>query len=143
MEKLQRSYTLLGYAGLGLFIILSVAVIIQLPLWAHSPSQWFLFYSAVILSFLSGSLWAQAMNGDTFGYKQLFTSNAVSLVGFACLLLPSSTSALIILTGGYIYIYYCEWHGKKRSRFSKHYQKLRFRLTSVVVFTHLLVACYQ
>ncbi|WP_411990801.1 DUF3429 domain-containing protein [Agarivorans sp. DSG3-1] len=143
MDKLQRTITFLGYAGLSVFIALCLATLMQIKLFTHSPQQLFVGYSAVILSFLCGSLWAQALNGESHSSKQLIISNLLSVLSFVCLMLNSTSSALILLAGAYIVIYYREWHSHPPSRLSPSYQRLRLILTCVVVSTHLLILAYQ
>ena len=143
MDKLQASYTLLGYSGLSAFVALALAVALEVPLLGLPATQVFLYYSVAILCFLSGSLWAQTLSSEAFTPAQLYLSNALTLLGFACLMLKSSSSALVILASAFIYLYYCEWHSKNPSRLGKSYQAMRFRLSTIVVLSHLVVLGYQ
>ncbi|WP_163132235.1 DUF3429 domain-containing protein [Agarivorans sp. Alg241-V36] len=143
MDKLQRSYKLLGYAGLSAFIALALAVAVKLPLLGLPATQVFLYYSVAILCFLSGSLWAQTLNSEASSPAQLYLSNGLTLLGVACLLLNSRSSALVILACAFIYLYYREWHSSNPSRLGKSYQAMRLKLTTVVVLSHLVILGYQ
>lgn len=143
MDSLQRSYKLLGYAGLCVFIVLAFAVVFGATDTGPSPTQLFLYYSVSILCFLSGSLWAQTVSGNAFGPAQLFISNALTLLACGSLAINSPTFALAILACAFSYLYYCEWHSANPSRLGKSYQSMRFKLTTVVVLCHLVVLSHQ
>lgn len=102
---------MLGCAGLLPFLgaLLATAGLVQMPV---EPQQMFVFYSAVILSFLCGSVWGRLLGVEfTFrvGFFLIF-SNLVCLTAWLSLLsyswrLESSLGLLIL---GYILILACE-----------------------------------
>lgn len=107
----------------------------------------FIAYSAIILSFLSGTLWGHARQADAMpsgdGLLQgaIVFSNLVALSAWASLLLiyiaPIMTLfAVCLLMAGYLGLLLLE--GLVIGPQQKQYWAMRIRLTSVVALTHLI-----
>lgn len=142
-----RITTALGCAGLvpfvGAFLVLAFDV--ELP---FEPEQIFIFYSAIILSFLCGAIWGSLLGG---GYtKNEFTikvmallvmSNLVSLLAWVSLLSYNRHLALSLglLILGYAAVLTAEYAVIELlyGQVYRGYLKLRSRLTFCVVVLHL------
>lgn len=107
----------------------------------------FIAYSAIILSFLSGTLWAHARqpdavpSGDGLLQGTIIFSNLVALGAWASLLLiyiaPIMTLfAVCLLMAGYLGLLLLE--GLVIGPQEKQYWTMRIRLTLVVALTHLM-----
>ncbi|MEH6451436.1 MAG: DUF3429 domain-containing protein [Psychromonas sp.] len=134
----------LGFMGLIPFIgslVLSLQNIsvdnINLPNMAWQVDGQFLFiaYSAVILSFMAGTLW-QA-NQSEKKVKQNIISNVFSLFAFFALLTPTLI-AVVILAFNYLVLFlYESRYVDKQDNISAPYMKMRLQLTLVVVSLHI------
>jgi len=130
----SRAGYVLGYAGLLPFV--AALVLALLP--GHAQLQAlgykaFLYYGAVILSFLGGVRWGAAMRAPSA--KALSLAVAPSLIAFLILLLPSSYAiqfnALLFLTLGTFDVL------KPRTPdWPLWYRTLRTHLTGAVVGLH-------
>lgn len=134
----------LGYAGLIPFI--------TLPLYIGLSSGnlgvlLFSSYSAVIASFIAGSLWGQALHVSAVNRTALFIlSNLLSIMPWAGLLLISfgfPLAGLCLLVAVYYGLWWVEKHFLWRVlEFTlldrlHHYWRLRSRLTAFVVLSHI------
>lgn len=147
----------LGYAGLIPFI--AFALLLWRPTLApemvariasslgeNLVYHGFLGYSAVILSFLGGIFWGQAlqMGGDPRASKLLIVSNLFTLIAWFALLMASPVFALVLLVFGYLTLLALEWrlsaqHPHLPQWSLTSYLPMRIVLTTVVVLLHLLV----
>ncbi|WP_051326852.1 DUF3429 domain-containing protein [Aliagarivorans taiwanensis] len=133
----------LGYAGLfplaiawllSLFAEGNIALLAELA---------FVSYSAIILSFLCGALWGQALQGEAEQAGPLQQSNIVAvlawlvLLGFWCGLL-TAIWALLLLATGYLVLWWMEYMAVIHQQ-RPGYRQLRGRLTAAVVALHLLM----
>lgn len=138
----------LAYMGLIPFFILAIAIF-----WPKaSLFQFFLVafcsYSAVIASFLAGSLWGQALHLPSVNRLVLFiSSNVISLLAWASLLwclLQQPVLALAQLLILYVVLYFLEkiylWKNIEFSLLDRlhHYWLLRRNLTCIVILCHLI-----
>lgn len=124
----------LGYLGLIPFILpLIFGTTIENTL-EISPLQVFIFYSAIIISFIAGTLWRKST--DNISVNLQIFSNIFSLFAFFALLLPNNI-ALIVLAKIYLLILLCEYHFDHSDRKNHDYLKMRIRLTSLVVLLHI------
>lgn len=150
---MTRLTTILGYLGLIPFL-LTLAVMVNgfvfdnglqgvSVLGFYGPYV-FISYSAVILSFLAGTLWSRARLGDdiTMARAGVIASNLLALTAWASLLLiyvaPLLTVfAVCLLLAGYLALLYLErflWAGAERN-----YWKMRIQLTAIVCAAHLVL----
>ena len=103
----------------------------------------FIAYSAIILSFLGGTLWAQArQSDDSSALMTILFSNLLALSAWACLLLiyiaPIMTVfSVCLLLAGYLGMLFAEsLNDVSRQR---KYWRMRLWLTFWVALAHLLV----
>lgn len=90
MENRQKTARTLGWAGLIPFAALAVTVVIGAP----DPVQQLLIgYAVAILAFLSGSLWAGALERPADAPAPLIASNLLLLAALPALLMPLSAAA--------------------------------------------------
>jgi hypothetical protein len=152
-----RITTALGFAGLLPFIgaLLALVVDVDLPFKAE---QVFVFYSAIILSFLCGAVWGSLLNtnfvapdlAETDITKIDFTkkaaalfivSNLISLTAWASLLIYNRhlDLSLGLLISGYTVVLAAEYAMRKSlyKQVYRGYLNLRGRLTFCVVTLHL------
>ncbi|MCT8985368.1 DUF3429 domain-containing protein [Shewanella phaeophyticola] len=130
----------LGVAGLMPFIVLSLLAFNHSVLSPEHTLLGFISYSAIILSFMAGTLWGKAVvlsTEDNFA-KLLIVSNVIALGCWVALLTPFELSALILLFSGYLYLLFVEFKAKQLSS-SASYMTLRTILTSVVALCHAVV----
>ena len=136
---------LLGYLGLIPFVIALAFQSLIIEFFQQTPKQVFIFYSAVILSFIAGTLWRK--KNDQLSIKRQYLSNIFSLMAFLALLIPQNFS-LILLAVSYLAILFCEYKldeaqvaGTKVEGIkveNKQYFDMRLQLTSIVVLLHII-----
>ncbi|WP_350432539.1 DUF3429 domain-containing protein [Shewanella sp. H8] len=138
--KSIKTWQWLGVAGLLPFIILSVLAFNHSLLAPEHTMLGFVSYSAVILSFVAGTLWGKAviLALDDNIAKLLIISNIIALASWIALITPFELSALILLASGYLYLLYVEFKAKQLSTTTS-YMTLRTILTSVAVICHIVV----
>jgi uncharacterized membrane protein HdeD (DUF308 family) len=128
----MKSWQLLGYLGLLPFIA-CLYLSIESVNWCTTGKQAFIAYSAIIVSFIAGSVWRKDI-------KQQIISNIFSLIAFITLLIEPKM-ALIILAFSFSFLFIYE---KKLTKFktednrSNEYMRMRFWLTSIVVLFHII-----
>ncbi|GIU14981.1 MULTISPECIES: DUF3429 domain-containing protein [unclassified Shewanella] len=135
----QQVWRSLGYAGLLPFII---AAIMSLAGWSlpwFNPEFAFVSYSAIILSFLAGTLWGRAL----FLYAAnlanlLILSNLYALLAWLALMLQQTMVALVILAFGYFSLLGVEKNFQNLP-VNDEYQQMRTVLTSIALLTHFLM----
>ena len=155
---------ILGYAGLLPFLI-PVALLAGTYWFDYNPllgPPWpplasglaaylFMTYSAIILSFMSGTLWAagQTINRQSAALSALLMSNLLALLAWFTVLLSVFLPqlmwvALMVLMLGYTILLWCErgHSGIKseiKSQVKSVYWRMRLRLTALVIVLHLLM----
>lgn len=133
---------LLGIAGLIPFVGLATVVLLSVPGWQAVAFQAFLYYSAVILSFLGGVHWGVAMSLDHEGShhfsSRMVVAMAPSLLAWPALML-SPRFALLALMTGFLLIRLYEAQADSVERLPPWYTSLRTLLTVVVVISHLSI----
>lgn len=130
----MKTWKILGYSGLIPFII-CLAFSNSIDNFGLNSQQIFITYSAIILSFIAGSLWQVKAEVD-LSEKQLI-SNVFSLTAFLSLCLNSYTG-LVILTISYPLILCYEYSIFLKATQKSNYIKMRIKLTIMVVIFHLL-----
>ena len=149
---LPKVMKILGYAGLLPFLI--PALVMVNAVWngpglqsaaifdLYAPYV-FISYSAVILSFMAGTLWGkwESDGHDSMTNAAVVFSNVVSLTAWLALLVifisPVMTVfAVTVLSGGFASLL---WVERLAPKTSDDYWKMRFRLTSAVLIMHGVV----
>lgn len=135
----------LGYLGLLPFLFSLLLVITDTTLFNLTGHQFFIAYSAVILSFLSGILWG---NGIDHYYHRLsrnvlVLSNLFVLLAWGALLQGNTRyiMATLLLASGYIAVWYAEKLIRKVEQEvePKGYQGMRGKLTFGVLLMHAIL----
>jgi len=135
---------MLGLAGLIPFVATATAAWLAPVVWQVVAVDAFLYYSAVILSFLGGVQWGVAMSQQPAGSPafrlRLLLSMAPSLIAWPALLLHPLTGAWV-LAGGFILVRLYELTRGSRAILPVWYHTLRMPLTLTVLACHgLLIA---
>lgn len=134
----------LGYLGLLPFLFSLLLLFSDTTLFNLNGHQFFIAYSAVILSFLSGVLWG---NGIDHYYHRLsrnilVLSNLFVLLAWGALLQGYThyITATLLLASGYIAVWYAEKLIRKVEQevAPKGYQLMRGKLTCGVLLMHFI-----
>lgn len=136
------TYKRLGYAGLLPFVFGVGLYAFDASIFNLTGDTLFVLYSAVILSFLAGTLWANSLknNGEAVYDKELITSNVISLIAFVCLLMNSTLIAITLLLIAYLLIFKHEATLENYAEIYPDYFSMRKLLTLIVSALHLLLA---
>mgnify|MGYP003662835591 FL=1 len=125
----------LGYLGLAPFGLTLIFEKTTTEILTISANQVFIFYSAIILSFIAGTLWRK--QNDTLSIKLQLASNLFSLLAFFALLMPENL-ALIILAVSYVVVLIFEYAIEQIKHDNTHYLTMRLHLTTMVVLLHVI-----
>lgn len=128
----MQTWKILGFLGIAPFIICLYLYVNET--WLEQAKFGFVAYSAIILSFLSGSLWR--VEFDIKARHQVI-SNVFSLLAFASLFIDKSL-ALLTLSSLYMLLFIYEVKGFTQRKTSTDYKAMRFRLTLLVVSLHIV-----
>lgn len=132
----------LGLAGLAPFVAGAAVAYIAPVLWQALAVEAFVYYSAIILSFLGGIHWGVAMSLDRSGTRDFNTRLAVStlpsLLAWPALLLDYGQAVVVLIIGFWLMRLY-ERQQDSAERLPGWYQGLRSLLTAGVVLCHLAV----
>ena len=148
--KFERTYSLLGYAGLVPFALSTLLILFSVVDTGDANSSTFLrfyvpyvfiTYSACILCFLAGTLWRGQFDSGHDGSKLLLVSNLLALLSWFSLLIVYFSHylilmAIILLGAGYVVVLVAE---KISPRVPPHYFAIRSRLTFSVVAMHIIL----
>ena len=134
---------ILGLLGLIPFILLAIHSIFVFDWFTPTQAKIaFVQYSAVILSFLGGIHWFQALI-EPKNKHQIYVSMLPSIIGWASLLVFNIKITLLILSVSYLLILL---YDKFTLTLPKHivieYTAMRLSLTSVVVISHVLIIAF-
>lgn len=125
----------LGYLGLVPFIM-TFALNDYVEKYLSIPvEKVFIFYSAIILSFIAGTLWRK--DTSKVNIKLQLFSNLFSLLAFFTLLLPSHI-ALLALAKIYLLSLLCEYHFDHGDPENYDYLQMRMHLTALVITMHII-----
>jgi hypothetical protein len=133
----MKSTKALSFMGIIPFII-SFYLSIQGVVWQIESKQIFIAYSAIILSFLAGTIWKKSK--QKIYDQQRIISNIFSLLAFISLLVNHHL-ALIILVISYLFLFLYETRLEnldKQSDIIKGYLKMRLQLTVSVILLHIM-----
>lgn len=132
----------LGYLGLLPFVIGLWLIASDSNLFNVSGELWFVSYSAIILSFLSGALWGNGIDHSSakLSRSALLLSNLFALLAWGALLGSSQSLsvAVILLACGYGLVWFAEQVVRKTEKEDKPtgYQSMRAKLTATVILLH-------
>ena len=135
----------LGYSGLLPFAAGTAASFLNLSFLGIDGFRWFSSYSAIILVFLSGSLWGLMLGKATSRLSVLILafSNGVALLAWATLGLAETSLAgsLLLLLAGYgaVLILQISYRDLLYSGVKTRYWKMRLSLTTVVIILHVFM----
>jgi len=114
--------------------------------WSHPELEIFIAYSAVILSFLAGTLWGKSMGSDnSFAMNNIvLLSNIIALTAWLVLILELinlNRIALALLAVGFASVLFFEYHQREKlyGNLASSYLKYRTLLTTVVIASHLVL----
>ncbi|BFM50762.1 DUF3429 domain-containing protein [Marinomonas sp. THO17] len=143
MRASASPYTMiLGAMGLIPFVFATYLSWTDTTLFDRSGLYLFITYGAIILSFLSGTLWGQFIHKESSLVSKylLISSNVVAVAAWFSLLLDIQVLSIALLFLGFISTFWGE------ARFAREadtevspYLTLRFVLTMIVCVLHLLV----
>jgi hypothetical protein len=136
---IPRLLLVLGLAGLLPFLVTSATAWLGPTVWQVIAIKAFVYYSAVILSFLGGVQWGVAMIGDspdTAPFRtRMLLAMVPSLIAWPALLLhPINT--LWVLAVGFMQADQHELSRDGGELLPRWYQSLRTLLTPVVLVCH-------
>lgn len=137
---MPKQATILGYLGLIPFLILMLHKVLELSLLnSVHVSMAFVQYSAIILSFLGGIHWYQAITEPRHCH-QLYVAMLPSIIGWFALLIFDIKITLFVLSVSYLLILmYDKYYLSLPKELVINYTKMRLILTSVVIFTHMIM----
>jgi hypothetical protein len=124
----------LGYLGLIPFIV-CLYLSSEIAFFGIYTTQAFVAYSAIILSFVAGTIWQR--DADVYQDKRHIISNIFSLIAFASLLVVHEV-ALILLALSFIFLFVYENSLSKKPKLPTDYMNMRFWLTQIVVLLHVI-----
>jgi hypothetical protein len=127
----------LGYLGLAPFVFCLFLPKLTSDFLGVAADKAFIYYSVVILSFLSGTLWK--VPSKVITNKPYLASNLLCLFAYACLFLPIKLS-LILLPVGYMGLLVTDYFEyEQKSKYPLTYYNLRVFLTIFVVILHVMM----
>lgn len=138
-ERVPRIARYLGYGGVIPFVAMVINVVAEGPLPAAFAFKAFVYYSAVILSFLGGIRWGAATNLDAGMSRELVLSIAPGLWAVLCLLLGDPGFSVSLLLVGFVLAGLVDVY-RPAPGLAPWMRQLRKRLTILVVICHLAVA---
>lgn len=135
----------LGLAGLIPFVGAATAALAGWQIMGIDPHTLFLSYSAIILSFLAGTLWGKSreLPNSVLSSGLLIFSNILALIAWSTLLLGADfySKGLTIAILAYVALYAVELINAKQLFDSEAsvYLKLRLFLTTTVCISHVVM----
>lgn len=134
--------TLTYMGALPFYLALLLYLTDQIFLGVESVN-WFLSYGLVILSFMAGTLWGQVIRSDDKGscttMAIVVISNFITLVAWVIFLLAQLSTAIVLITLGFIALYVAEVFLLKSNKQPSYYLSLRLKVTSLVVLAHAIM----
>ncbi|MGB0937830.1 MAG: DUF3429 domain-containing protein [Colwellia sp.] len=130
----------LGYLGLIPFIVCIFLPELISETLGVTAKKAFIYYSVIILSFLSGTLWKVPSGAIT--NRPYLASNFICLFAYLCLFLSIKLS-LILLPLGYMVLLIAEYYAYKQSfKYPLIYYNFRVFLTIFVVILHAIMLIF-
>lgn len=142
-EKKNKITNLLGYFGLIPFLAATVLEVAGAEFMGKTGLTYFVTYSAIILSFMAGTLWGKVLSADDEGGTTVafVMSNIFALAAWFSLLMDLSVLTLVILAIGFALLWFTEKNpAVGQSTYCPiTYGRLRRRLTFTVVLLHVVM----
>ena len=137
---MPKQATILGYLGLIPFVSLMIHTVLELTILnTVQASMAFVQYSAIILSFLGGVHWYQALT-EPKNRHQVYVAMLPSIIGWVALLIFNQKITLFVLSVSYLFILmYDKYYLSLPKDMVVYYTKMRLILTSVVIFSHVMM----
>lgn len=139
-NDVNKTIPTLGYLGLVPFIAAVFLSFGHGTVFGLTGWDYFLTYSAIILSFMSGTLWGKVVSARDEGGTQwaLIFSNAFALMAWFALLWEAPLGALVILLFGYIFLWIVERNPAvgESGYCPVTYDRMRHKLTVIVSVLH-------
>jgi hypothetical protein len=129
----MTTWKILGYAGLIPFVS-CLALGSYFDNLVFESQQLFIAYSAIILSFIAGSLWR--VNDKKHYKNRQVISNLFALIAFSALCI-APLLGLILLTTSFPLILFCEFKISGQSSAKQMYMIMRCKLTFLVFLMHI------
>ncbi|WP_119395217.1 DUF3429 domain-containing protein [Salinibius halmophilus] len=139
-ERITEFVRWYGYGGLIPFVGLTAltAASVTLP-FSLQPVDLFLYWSAIILSFMAAIIWGLALFVSGIKEKPALTvAVALTILGWVALLLPTTVS-LLLLIAAFAGLWRFEQTHAFKQVYSCEYRRLRSQLTAVVILCHLII----
>lgn len=138
-DRLRPIVEGLGWGGILPFLVLPLLPIIDLP---ALLTPLLITYGLLILAFLCGTLWMEAVLGLRASARRVVASNLILLAAWPAILLPLPGAASLLALGFAVHLAIdAPW---KQTTFPDWYGRLRLRLssaaTALLVITALLGA---
>lgn len=127
---------------LGGFGIIPFVATLVIYLFARTPDQkqlglqFFVYYSAIILSFLGGIRWGAALPLPAF--QLMVRAVLPSLVAFGCLLVQPN-QAVIFLAAAFAFVGWTDATRATHALWPEWFKRLRLALSVAVVSLHLIL----
>ena len=135
---MQNTAKILGYAGLLPFIFIPILIIIGL-MDAYLGYIHFVQYSAIILSFMGGIHWLDALQNRRKNH-QLFASMLPSIIAWLALVFLDGSLLLGVLSLAHLgVLIYDKYALALKKDILIDYIQMRVLLTTVVVISHLIM----
>lgn len=122
----------LGYLGLFPFFGCLLLTLEDFGL-SYDFKSLFMTYSAIILSFMAGTIWQKSTEVDA-QRDQLF-SNVFCLIAFGALLLAQAQTLAVL---GLTYLFLWIYEKRRFNDLPKEYLAMRANLTAIVVSLHFI-----
>jgi len=138
----------LAWFGVLPFLIAILMVAFESTLFSVSGEQMFVTYSAIILTFMAGTLWGQCSHkSDTSNATPIVVSNIWAIIAWLCVILIQVNEALLsvvilLLALGFVHILIQEKKAKLLAA-SESYLMLRTQVTCKVIILHLLLLLFM
>ncbi|WP_394181985.1 DUF3429 domain-containing protein [Marinomonas posidonica] len=143
MRTSASPYTfILGAMGLIPFLCATYLSWTNQTFFDRSGLYLFITYGAIILSFLSGTLWGQFVHRESspLSIYLLISSNVVAVAAWFSLLLDIQVLSIALLFLGFISTFWGEARFARQNHSENSpYLTMRFVLTLIVCVLHLLV----
>ena len=134
--------TALLYGALGLTPFIAFGILLPLwpSIWQHEIVHTFNSYSAMILAFLSGSIWGMTISCERLSKFNICLSIGIifSLMAVMALLIPMPYSTYLLAIS-FTVLFGIEAKLMLPKIYPLWYTKMRALLTSVVIFCHLFL----
>lgn len=131
---MQKHMNLLGGAGLLPFAGIPTLILLM-QLSYYEGFGLFTLYSAIILSFLGGVHWYDAIN-RTSSTSQLYIAMLPSIIAWLAIGFTHGASTLLLLANSFLLLLLYDF---KQLAMTPAYSRLRAVLTGVVIGSHLVM----